>query len=264
MRKWGVLISLFYAVIVLGLIIPAASLLVDYHNPFSPEFFDSLRDFYGLWFTWFVAVILIAGEAILLFLTVDTSQKRLKPRTHIAVSYSVTAVFFALLIFAGLSALGAAIFSDDFLTYAWASDTEVIGIWAGLWLLWGAIFYLYTRNAPVAVTIAPPPSPQASASPPASPSCSSASAPASCCSTRSASTLTPNGNQTNCQHGPAQPRVPDAGVNALHSSGIFGGRRASHSACFSPGLVFIFHGHHQRSERPPPRRAKGRPEPGHR
>jgi hypothetical protein len=152
MRKWGVLISLFYAVIVLGLIIPAASLLVDYHNPFSPEFFDSLRDFYGLWFTWFVAVILIAGEAILLFLTVDTSQKRLKPRTHIAVSYSVTAVFFALLIFAGLSALGAAIFSDDFLTYAWASDTEVIGIWAGLWLLWGAIFYLYTRNAPIATT----------------------------------------------------------------------------------------------------------------
>ena len=101
MRKWGVVLSLFYTVIVLGLIIPATSLLVDYHSPFSPEFFDSLKDFYGLWFTWFVAVILIAGEAILLFLTVDTSQKRLKPRTHIAVSYTVTAAFFALLIFAG-------------------------------------------------------------------------------------------------------------------------------------------------------------------
>jgi hypothetical protein len=152
MRKWGVVLSLFYAVIVLGLIIPAASLLMEYHSPLSREFFDGLKDIYGVWITWFAAAILIAGEAILLFLTVDTSQKRLKPRSRIGVSYAATAALFALLIFAGLSALGVAIFRDHFLDYAWASLAEIIGIWAGLWLLWGTVFYLYTRNSPIATT----------------------------------------------------------------------------------------------------------------
>jgi hypothetical protein len=149
MRKWGIVLGLFYAVIVIGLLIPAASLLVDYHIPFTSEFFDSLKDIYTVGFVWFVAVILIGGEAILLFLTVDTSQKRLRPRTHIAISYTVTAAFFALLVFAAFTALEVAIFGD---TYILTSIAEIIGIWAGLWLLWGAVFYLYTRNSPVATT----------------------------------------------------------------------------------------------------------------
>ena len=82
MRKWGVVVSLFYTVILLGLIIPGAALLMQAHGPLWDEFFDALKDVYGSWLTWFVASILVAGEAILLFLTVDTSRKRLKPHPH--------------------------------------------------------------------------------------------------------------------------------------------------------------------------------------
>ena len=152
MRKWGVVVSLFYAMILLGFIVPAFSLLLLTTTArFSSEFFDTLTNVFGSWMTEFVAAILIAGEAILLFLTVDTSQKRLKPRTHIAISYTVTAALFALLIFAGFSAFGVAL-SEKFLDYAWNSVAQVIAAWAGLWVLWGVVFYLYTRNSPVATT----------------------------------------------------------------------------------------------------------------
>jgi Flp pilus assembly pilin Flp len=147
MRKWGVVITLFYAVILLGLITPGAILIIEDHSPLSPEFLDILKNVYSNWNTWFVAAILIAGEAILLFLTVDTSQKRLKPRVHIAISYTVIAAFFALLIFAGSSAVGVVI-RNNFFDFALASIAEFFAVWAALWLLWGVVFYLYARNAP--------------------------------------------------------------------------------------------------------------------
>ena len=147
MRKWGVVVSLFYAMILLGFIVPAFSLLLLTTTArFSSEFFDTLTNVFGSWMTEFVAAILIAGEAILLFLTVDTSQKRLKPRTHIAISYTVTAALFALLIFAGFSAFGVAL-SEKFLDYAWNSVAQVIAAWAGLWVLWGW-FSTFTRATP--------------------------------------------------------------------------------------------------------------------
>jgi hypothetical protein len=152
MRKWGAVITLFYALILLGFIIPGAVLIIEHPSALSHEFFDDLKDVYSGWITWFVAAFLIAGEAILLFLTVDTSQKRLKPRSRIAVSYALTSALFALLIFAGLSALGVAVFHDPFFDYAWNSLAQVIVTWAGLWLLWGVIFYLYTRGTALPTT----------------------------------------------------------------------------------------------------------------
>lgn len=151
MRKWGVVISVFYAVILLALIIPGAVLIAEDHFPLFVDFLHDVKDTYSAWITWIVAAILIAGEAILLFLAVDTSQKRLRPRTHIAVSYTVTAALFALLIFSGISALGVAI-RGNLLDFAWATAARVIATWASLWLLWGAVFYLYTRKVPVATT----------------------------------------------------------------------------------------------------------------
>jgi hypothetical protein len=147
MRKWGIVIGVVYAVIVFGLLVPAGMILAGDKSPFPLVFSRDTFAVYGEWLSWVPIAAVLSGEAILLFLSVDTSFKKLKPRAHIAVSVIVISMLFALLAFAGLSAVGAAAYSDKFLDRYWVSATEMIGIWAAIWVLWGVVFYLYFRNS---------------------------------------------------------------------------------------------------------------------
>ncbi len=101
MRKWGIVISLFYAVIVLGLLAPAGLRLAMTGS--TVPFLKTLGDMYTSWLVWVPILAVIGGQVILLFLSVDTSQKRLKPRTHLAVSVAAGSMLFALLAFAAFS-----------------------------------------------------------------------------------------------------------------------------------------------------------------
>ncbi len=151
MRKWGIVISVFYAVIVFVLLVPAGISLAGVKDPLGTLFSKDVIEFYGEWLAWVPVIALVAGQAILLFLSVDTSFKKLKPRAHVAVSVIVTSMLFALLAFAGLCAAGAAVVGDKFLDQYWGSAAQMFGVWAGIWLLWGIVFYLYFRNsAPMA------------------------------------------------------------------------------------------------------------------
>ena len=111
-----------------------------------------MKSLFALWMVWVPIGILVCGQVVLLFLSVDTSQKRLKPRAPILVSYTVTAMLFALLTFAALSSLGAAVYSDKFIDRFWPTETYVIVAWAILWLLWGIVFLLFFRNSNVPTT----------------------------------------------------------------------------------------------------------------
>ncbi len=154
MRKWGIVISVFYAVIVVGLVVPAGMILAGDKNPLSQIVSSDLRDTFAEWVTWVPIVVVLAGQAILLFLSVDTSQKRLEPRTHLAISVISSSALVALLVFAGFSAAGAAVESDKFIDRFWASSGQMFAIWLALWLAWGIVFYLYFRNsAPPATRI---------------------------------------------------------------------------------------------------------------
>jgi len=152
MRKWGIVISLVYALIVLGLLVPGMAVLAGYSIPSSAGLLKDMKDLFGVWIIWLPIASLVSGQVILLFLAADTSQKRLKPRAPIMVSYTVTAMLFALLTFAGLSSLGAAVYSDKFIDRFWPTETYVIVAWAILWLLWGVVFFLFFRNSSVATT----------------------------------------------------------------------------------------------------------------
>jgi tryptophan-rich sensory protein len=152
MRKWGIIISLVYAVIVAGLLVPGMAVLAGYYTPSSPGFLKDMRDLYSLWIVWIPIAAVLCGQVILLFMSVDTSQKRLKPRAPIVVSYTVTAMLFALLTFAGLSSLGAAVYNDKFMDRFWPTESHVIVAWAILWLLWGIVFFLFFRSSNVATT----------------------------------------------------------------------------------------------------------------
>lgn len=147
MRKWGVVISLFYAVIVVALLVPAGISLAGVKDSLGTLLSKDMIEFFGEWLAWVPIIALLAGQAILLFLSVDTSFKKLKPRAHIAVSVVVTSMLFALLAFAGLSAAGAAVAGDKFLDRYLESALQMFGIWAAIWVLWGIVFYLYFRNS---------------------------------------------------------------------------------------------------------------------
>jgi hypothetical protein len=145
MRKWGIVISAIYAVIVVGLVTPAGLRLAMTGS--NAPFLKTLGDMYAEWLVWAAIVVVVGGEAALLFLSVDASHKRLKPRTHVSASVIVGSMLFALLAFAVLSAAGAAGMGDKFLDRFWDTETEVVLIFAALWLVWGVVFYLYFRNS---------------------------------------------------------------------------------------------------------------------
>lgn len=107
---------------------------------------------YNEWLVWIPIVAVIAGQALLLFLSVDTSQKRLKPRTHLAVSVVVGSMLFALLAYAAFSAAGVVAMNDKFFDRFWDNEAEIVLAWAAIWLVWGVVFYLYFRNSSVATT----------------------------------------------------------------------------------------------------------------
>jgi hypothetical protein len=148
MRKWGIVISVFYAVIVLGLLLPAAIPIGGWGGLFSQEFYGDLRDFYSMGAAWIPIAAVLTGQATLLFLSVDTSFKKLKPRAHIAVSVTVASMLIAMLAVAVIYCLEAAVRGDDFgNSYNLGTPAGMFELWGALWVLWGIVFYLYFRNS---------------------------------------------------------------------------------------------------------------------
>jgi hypothetical protein len=146
MRKWGFVISVFYAVIVFGLLVPAAAILAGDDHPLWRIFSKDLIAVCSDWLCWLPIVAVLAGQTILLFLSVDTSFKKSKPRAHIALSVTVGAMLFALLSFAVVYCVGFAVQGEKFQLGPADDLLGVIAIWLALWVAWGIVFYLYFRN----------------------------------------------------------------------------------------------------------------------
>jgi len=152
MRKWGIVISVFYALILLGLIVPTVVFFFGNPYPHWSDFFSNLFATYRELFFWIPAGAILASQALLLFLSVDTSQKRLKPRAHILVSVTVGALLTALLSSAVIWSLGFAIRGDNFWDPFFKTQKDTLAFWGALWLLWGILFYFYFRNSSAVVT----------------------------------------------------------------------------------------------------------------
>jgi len=147
MRKWGIVISVFYVLVVLVLLVPGGLILAGDQNSLGQIFSDQWPAMFGEWLTWVLVLVVLSGQALLVFLSVDASQKRLKPRARISISVAVASMLVALLVFAGLSTLGAAVYHDQFLDKFWVSAGRVFAIWAALWAVWAVVFAAWFRNS---------------------------------------------------------------------------------------------------------------------
>ena len=150
MRKWGILISLLYAGILMVVLIPSASLLFKAPESWH-KFVGELRDAYGEPVLWILIAVVLASQASLLFLSVDTSHKRLKPRAHIAISSAVAGALTALLFSAMIWSVGFAARGDDFWSRLFDHEINIFLFWGALWLFWGVVFFMYLRNSSDAV-----------------------------------------------------------------------------------------------------------------
>jgi hypothetical protein len=91
-RFWGIIVTAFYAVVVLVLAAPIV-LLLGYNR----LTWAVVLKIYEWWGTWVYVGILTAGQALLLFLSVDTSWRHAKPRQHVAVTAMLASFFAAVL-----------------------------------------------------------------------------------------------------------------------------------------------------------------------
>jgi hypothetical protein len=156
MRKWGVIITLFYIAVLALVILPlwiilwadasstSTSFWDRYPWPWAPEGWVAMLsdlDILGLILFALWWLIVIAGQAILLFVSVDTSFRRLKPRRHILVSIASVSALVALLSAAVVLSIGEAIRGDDLHPYV---------LWSVVpfWLVWGLVFYRYKAGMP--------------------------------------------------------------------------------------------------------------------
>jgi hypothetical protein len=90
------------------------------------------------------------GEGLLLWLSVDTTQKKLKPRTHILVSALTTGMFLAILTGASVFAIGVGVRGERL--FDSVSGPMTLSAFLIPWLVWGILFYRLCRNSSDPVT----------------------------------------------------------------------------------------------------------------
>jgi len=142
MRKWGLVVSVFYASALILLLVPLVVALVgDWQS--VGDLHRHILEAYGYWGTWLFVGVFIAGQVLLLVLSVDVTQRRLKPRTHILLSALVAGLFLAVLTSLAILSIAAAFRGDDLPNWMahvlrWLPPLS--------WLAWGVIFYRYSRG----------------------------------------------------------------------------------------------------------------------
>ncbi|HLW52450.1 MAG TPA: hypothetical protein VKW06_06375 [Candidatus Angelobacter sp.] len=142
--------TLSYAVILLVFVAPL-TVLINLDKG-SHTFVLEVTKVYQGGGVWLLTGIMAACQALLLFLSVDVSRQRLKPRSHILLSCMVTAAMAALLCGSAILSLGFGVFGDRFGRHFFDTSLPVFASWAGLWLAWGLIFLNYLRGSNASLT----------------------------------------------------------------------------------------------------------------
>lgn len=152
MRRWGIAVTTFYLLVVVVLVLPGVyAITMKSMLRGLPKFYADLSQ---EWLTWLWVGILGGGQALLLFLSVDTSHRKLKPRRHVLISVATAAILIALLTQAAAYSLLGGVYGDGGPVWKSLLDGpgKVVALLLALWLLWGLLFYFYANGTPIATT----------------------------------------------------------------------------------------------------------------
>lgn len=144
MKRWGIVVTLFYALVLSVLLLPAVVWLASE----QPSFRRSL-DWYEISFSWIWLATLAGAQGLLLFLSVDTSWKKRKPRQHIAITAILAGFLTGVLTFSAVVSLVLAIKSPLYD----GGGAKVLAWMIGVWMMWGILFHLYARGSPKPVAL---------------------------------------------------------------------------------------------------------------
>jgi len=118
MRKWGIIVTCVYALVVPLLFTVGISLF----SVGDVAEVALLAVYFSVWI-----LLLVLCQATLLLVTVDRSNKQLKPRRHVGISIASVAAALAMLTTGAVFALWAAITGDDAVMTFFEVPVEVLG-----------------------------------------------------------------------------------------------------------------------------------------
>lgn len=143
MKNWGIAISVLYAVVVATLALPLFVYLLG--GEFGGEELAGLispQPIGEFVFVWVSVGLFVLTQAALLFIAVDRTGNRLKPRRRLGTAIVATSFSVALMCLAVLSSIAVILKGDDGFNWEW--------VWLALppvlWIGWGVVFYLFRER----------------------------------------------------------------------------------------------------------------------
>ena len=153
MKKWGLFVTAYYVITIAAMLWPlffnVVAVLFSKKQFTWHDYSGGLGDLYGtVWFALPVAVVFL-GQ-IVLFCKIDRSARRLKPETSVFWPAALSCLFTAVLGFCLFNSVGVAWRGDKFPDYfdqhSKAGVGVYLGFWPLLWVVWGIVFYIRSRN----------------------------------------------------------------------------------------------------------------------
>ena len=146
MRNWGIVITGFYAAVLILLFTYGVGFLwgVDTEGNFLSKDWEFLN---FLDVAWIWILIIVFAQLLLLFLSVDSSWRRVKPRQHVKVTASLVGFLVVVLIVSVVSVIAMAHSGDDGFDFLDNSEGLVIGaVMILIWAFWGVLFYFFSKR----------------------------------------------------------------------------------------------------------------------
>jgi hypothetical protein len=150
MKKWGLLVTSYYVLVVLAMFWPlfwTVWVALNDNGLFTwANFVRHFRDVYGEWTFALPVAIVFIGQILLLFVSVDASNRRLKPRASLALPAVLTGLFTAVIGFGACSSILVAIWRDKPFDHERFVYSYLL-VWPLVWVIWSFFFYFRARNA---------------------------------------------------------------------------------------------------------------------
>lgn len=165
MRRWGIVITFFYAMLLVLLAYPDWVALAEMSftfQSFYSVYSGLLINWSEGWILWFMVAVLVTGQALLLFVSVDTSVRRLRPRRHVGLTVGLASLCAAILLSAAVWVFAAGLYGDKAFKLGLAPGgddqaeifAKAVQWWMGFWAVWALVFYLRLRDSPKPVSAA--------------------------------------------------------------------------------------------------------------